>query len=174
MSEQEFLRQANGRARRRLFDGGDYLAFCEALDEATAAAGRKGPYYWETSAGGVANNYGSVTSSARAGVYTTPDGSVVTVVDRATVGGRSVPCIRHGGERAYCKWFREALLASGDAQADYSVALVNGSDGSFEVIEQFTAASDAEATAYAEHHYSEDDWFVLDAQGKNINGGDQS
>ena len=47
------------------------------------------------------------------------------------------------GERAYCKWFREALLASGDAQADYSVALVNGSDGSFEVIEQFTAASDA-------------------------------
>lgn len=59
-------------------------------------------------------------------------------------------------------------------RADYSVALVNGSDGSFEVIEQFTAASDAEATAYAEHNYSEDEWFVLDAQGKNINGGDQS
>lgn len=52
---------------------------------------------------------------------------------------------------------------------DYSVALVNGSDGSFEVIEQFTAASDAEANAYAEQHHPEDEWFVLDAQGKNIN-----
>lgn len=60
------------------------------------------------------------------------------------------------------------------AQADYSVALVNGSDGSFEVIEQFTAASDAAANAYAEQHYSEDEWFVLDSQGRNINGGDQS
>jgi hypothetical protein len=60
------------------------------------------------------------------------------------------------------------------AQADYSVALVNGSDGSFEVIEQFTAANDAAASAYAEQHYSEDEWFVLDSQGKNINGGDQS
>jgi hypothetical protein len=109
MTEQEFLRNANGRARRRLFDGGDYLAFCEALDEASAAAARGEPYYWETNAGGVANSYGSVTSSARAGVYTTPDGTVITVVDRATVGGRSVPCIRHGGERAYHKWFRESI-----------------------------------------------------------------
>lgn len=54
-------------------------------------------------------------------------------------------------------------------QADYSVALVNGSDGSFEVIEQFTAESDEAANAYAEQHYPEDEWFVLDSQGRNIN-----
>ena len=69
--------------------------------------------------------------------------------------------VSHGEFVRVCS--REPVLS------DYSVALVNGSDGSFEVIEQFTAENDEAANAYAEQHYPEDEWFVLDEQGRNIN-----
>lgn len=73
-------------------------------------------------------------------------------------------------ERGFKSHGKFARLPYRAPQHDYSVALVNGSDGSFEVIEQFTATDDAEANAYAKQRYPEDEWFVLDAQGQNING----
>ena len=69
--------------------------------------------------------------------------------------------VSHGEFVRVCP--REPVLS------DYSVALVNDSDGSFDIIERFTASDDATANAYAEQHYPEDEWFVLDEQGRNIN-----
>jgi hypothetical protein len=42
-------------------------------------------------------------------------------------------------------------------------------NGDFDVVEQFTAADDAAANAYAEKHYADQDWYVLDSNGLNIN-----
>ena len=35
-------------------------------------------------------------------------------------------------------------------------------------------ANDDAANAYAEEHFDGKDWYVLDARGRNINGGDQA
>jgi hypothetical protein len=52
----------------------------------------------------------------------------------------------------------------------YCVAFVKA-DGTFDRVDRFRAASDAEANAYAEERYADREWFVLDAGGRNINGG---
>jgi hypothetical protein len=39
------------------------------------------------------------------------------------------------------------------------------------VVETFRATDNAAANAYAEEHYSGDEWYVLDDAGRNINGG---
>ena len=54
--------------------------------------------------------------------------------------------------------------------SDYSVAFVRY-DGSWDIVETFRAAGDAAANAYAEENYGEQEWYVLDANGRNINGG---
>jgi len=55
---------------------------------------------------------------------------------------------------------------------EYRVALAMA-DGEWEVIDTFEAADDDAANAYAEEHHGDSDWYVLDANGRNINGGDQ-
>jgi len=60
---------------------------------------------------------------------------------------------------------------------DYNVAFLRA-DGEFEVVERFLALNDADANAYAEANYSNrlspsnDEWYVLDGSGRNINGGE--
>jgi len=44
--------------------------------------------------------------------------------------------------------------------------------GEWDVVETFTAESDDAANEYAEENYSDKEWFVLNATGKNINGGE--
>ena len=61
-----------------------------------------------------------------------------------------------------------------DGLADYRVAFVLEGDGSWEVVDEFSAADDAAANAYAEQHYADHEWYVIDAAGRNINGGDQA
>jgi hypothetical protein len=51
----------------------------------------------------------------------------------------------------------------------YKVAFVLQSTGGWDVVETFTAADDAAANAYAEQHYADREWYVLDADGENIN-----
>lgn len=41
--------------------------------------------------------------------------------------------------------------------------------GKFEIVEDFTAKSDESANAYAEQHFANDDWYVLDSNKQNIN-----
>lgn len=103
----QFLTSVNGTKRVRLLDKGDYSIFVVACQEARLRAADREPYYWEASAGGVANSYGYAATTGRCGVYTTPDGEVVARFDRAKVHGRSVPCIFPNGERAYRKWFKQ-------------------------------------------------------------------
>jgi len=107
MSQEQFLQSANKNARTRTFDERSYESYCAAITEAKKAAKKHLPYFAEVSAGGVANKYGSMTTSARWCVYTAPDGQIVQVVDRVAIGGRHVSSVFHGGKQAYEKWFRE-------------------------------------------------------------------
>ena len=102
----EFLSMANGRARKRLFDESDYDSFRFAASEAAIA---NGPVYVENNTGGVANNYGSTTTTARWGVWRMPSGRVEFIVDRPRISGRSVGCAYHGGERSYLKMYRTGI-----------------------------------------------------------------
>lgn len=61
---------------------------------------------------------------------------------------------------------------------DYQFAYVNGGTGGFIPVEQFSAENDDEANRWAEanaarlaheHNQGIDDWYVLDADGDNIN-----
>ena len=66
---------------------------------------------------------------------------------------------------------REALSGVEDtAVQEYQIA-VPIADGSWDVLERFEAEDDDAANEYAETHYDGQDWYVLDAAGKNINGG---
>ena len=43
------------------------------------------------------------------------------------------------------------------------------SPAGFDVVQEFTAETDDDANQYAEEHYSNEEWYVLDADGDNIN-----
>jgi hypothetical protein len=57
-----------------------------------------------------------------------------------------------------------------DDQRQYRVAFVTAS-GAWDVVETFTAGNDDQANDHAERNYPGADWFVLDAAGRNVNGG---
>ena len=68
----------------------------------------------------------------------------------------------------------EGALTLLDLQArEYRIAYAMG-NGEWDVVDSFMAVDDAGANAYAEQHYTGDEWYVLDATGRNINGGDQA
>jgi hypothetical protein len=56
---------------------------------------------------------------------------------------------------------------------EYCIAFVRAG-GEFDVVDRFMAVDDAGANAYAEQYYAGQEWFVLDRDGRNINGGDQA
>ena len=53
---------------------------------------------------------------------------------------------------------------------EYRIAYV-AAQGEFDVVDTFRAVDDDAANAYAEATYDGDEWYVLDDQGRNINGG---
>jgi hypothetical protein len=55
-------------------------------------------------------------------------------------------------------------------EREYSIAFVLEGTGGFEVAETFTAAGDNAANAHAEEKYPGRPWYVLNANGENING----
>ena len=52
----------------------------------------------------------------------------------------------------------------------YQIAVMNGSDGSWDTIETFEATDDDAATAHAEQHHGDIEWYILDSDGDNIYG----
>lgn len=57
-----------------------------------------------------------------------------------------------------------------DIEQEYRIACVRN-DGSWDAVETFSAVDDDAANVYAEENYAGQDWYVLDASGRNINGG---
>ena len=110
IDEEIFLVRANGRCRTRLFDGYDYARFCEAYRAAVMAAAEGKPFYDSDDAGGVANCYQYVTTSARWGVWTDTDGCVWWLVDRKTISSQHVGCCYYGGDRQYQHDFRKGAV----------------------------------------------------------------
>jgi len=53
---------------------------------------------------------------------------------------------------------------------EYRIAYVMA-DGEWDIVDSFAATDDDAANAYAAEHYDGDEWYVLDATGRNINGG---
>ena len=53
--------------------------------------------------------------------------------------------------------------------SEYHIAFSMES-GEWDIVESFYVPSDAAANAYAERNYSEQEWYVLDKHGANING----
>jgi hypothetical protein len=61
-------------------------------------------------------------------------------------------------------------IMEGQDGREYRIAYAAGG-GEWDVVDTFTATDDDAANAYAEATYSGDEWYVLDANGRNINGG---
>jgi len=61
-------------------------------------------------------------------------------------------------------------VASCADESEYRIAFVRES-GEWDVVSSFRAADDAAANAYAETEYGQQEWYVLDSTGRNINGG---
>jgi hypothetical protein len=62
------------------------------------------------------------------------------------------------------------LLTDG---CEYRVAYAM-TNGEWDVVDRFMALDDDAANAYAETYFPNSEWYVLDRDGRNINGGDQS
>lgn len=56
---------------------------------------------------------------------------------------------------------------------EYRIAFVRA-DGEFDVVARFLARDDEEANMHAEDLYGDAEWFLLDHNGENVNGGDQA
>jgi hypothetical protein len=53
----------------------------------------------------------------------------------------------------------------------YEIGIFEGFNGDqWHVLESIRVADDAAANAYAEQRYADREWYVLDANGENING----
>lgn len=65
-----------------------------------------------------------------------------------------------------------AIADSEDESVEYRIAFAR-EDGSWDVVETFQAIDDTDANLHAETVYAGREWYVLDATGRNINGGQQ-
>ena len=55
------------------------------------------------------------------------------------------------------------------AEPSYSIAFAKA-DGSWDIVQTFVASNDDAANAWAEKNYAGQEWYVLNANGDNING----
>lgn len=74
----------------------------------------------------------------------------------------------HAGQTKETENMTADQFASEDATYRVAFALA---DGRFDVVEEFAACDTEAANAYAERRYAGQEWYVLDADGRNINGG---
>jgi len=58
-------------------------------------------------------------------------------------------------------------------EKEYQIAFVNSCSGEFEVVQVFTADGGDAANDFAEKAHPGGEWYVLDAMGRNINGGEE-
>ncbi len=67
------------------------------------------------------------------------------------------------------RWLFQGQPFSGTVERIYKIAFMLGSTGGFEVVETFSASGNDAANAYAETNYDGQQWYVLNAEGENIN-----
>ena len=87
-------------------------------------------------------------------------------------------CARYIAERDYAGSHNKGLNAvtacarelGWIAEPEYRIAFAKA-DGSWDVVETFRAADNDAANEFAEDNYDDQEWYVLDASGRNINGG---
>ena len=72
--------------------------------------------------------------------------------------------------RGPCEHGRCGCCAAEAGNKNYSLAFVK-TDGSWDIPQTFVAVDDDAANEWAEQHYADQEWYVLDAAGRNINGG---
>ena len=60
-------------------------------------------------------------------------------------------------------------MCSSDLEMEYRIAFAMES-GDWDVVETFEAETDDAANQYAETNYPDQEWYVLDSAGQNING----
>jgi len=82
--------------------------------------------------------------------------------------GDILAAYRQHAEEIDIQRFCEQVLGIA-ADSNYSIAFMK-TDGSFDVVQAFTAENDHAANEYAEQNYAGQEWYVLDASGNNING----
>jgi hypothetical protein len=92
-----------------------------------------------------------------------------TFVNGYTADGIDIPDLCAGNHALQRKVWAEVSARWGSEDQTYRIAFVSA-DGSFDVVEQFDASDDEAANSYAAQHYGDKEWFVLNADGNNING----
>ena len=103
-----------------------------------------------------------------------PSGASIACGSIACGDGVETWEVWYAGDEEPTKWqTREQIVARLAATPQvYGVAYVNEAGG-WDIVETFTAASHDEANDYAAGRRGDDDWYVLDSVGRNINGGPQ-
>jgi hypothetical protein len=91
-------------------------------------------------------------------------------VNGYTADGYDLPDLCAGNDALQRKVWAEASARWGTSELTYRIAFVLESTGGWEVVEEFPAANNDAANAYAEEHYAGREWYVIDADGNNING----
>lgn len=107
-TEDAFFRRTNttktgATVRTRKFFPNDYARFLDDLQTARNAAAQRQAYYTDRRAGVVAKAYTNKWSAttARYGIWTTPDGTIYFVMDRVRLSGGGAPCAYPDGVRQY-------------------------------------------------------------------------
>jgi hypothetical protein len=67
-------------------------------------------------------------------------------------------------------WLFQGQPFTGTVERLYRLAFMLESTGDFEIVETFAARDNFAANAYAEKNYYGRSWYVLNAEGDNING----
>ena len=67
------------------------------------------------------------------------------------------------------RWLFQGRPFTGTVERIYKIAFMLESTGGFEVIETFSASGNYAANHYAKTNYDGQQWYVLNAEGENIN-----
>jgi len=79
-------------------------------------------------------------------------------------------CARHLAESNDTDKATSKLRWTGPRTYKIAVVVEGSLDEDFDIIETFEAENDAAANRYAEEYCEDVEWYVLDADGNNING----
>ncbi len=67
-------------------------------------------------------------------------------------------------------WHAESLMDQAYTKA-YDIVIYEGcNNDQIHVLDSIRVDNDAAANAYADDHYADHEWYILDAEGNNING----
>ena len=67
------------------------------------------------------------------------------------------------------RWLFQGQPFAGTVERIYRIAFMLESTGDFEIVETFSTSGNHAANHYARKNYDGRDWYVLNAEGENIN-----